>query len=653
MLDVRLARVPEPARRLLEIVAVAGRPLDVETAGASAAVHAGLDYCIALLQSARFVRTGLRDGREVVETIHDRIRAALVAQLPRAALRAHHRRLARILEGLPAVDPEALALHFLGAGETQSAARYAERAAEHAVTKLAFEQAARLYKMTLDIALETREATAEAVRRLRVRRAEALKLAGLGTESAKVFLEAAEGAASLERIDLEREAAEQLITSGHIDEGLFVMRRVLDAVGMKMPSSPLTALFWIVVYRVWIWMRGLRFRERAPHEVKPEDRARIDVLHAVAMGFSLVDAIYGECMQARHLLLAQRKGDRMRLVRALTIETAHLTSRGGPETPRVRALAEIARQISERTDEPEGRGYVEGMHGFRLFLRGAWKEACDAYGGGVRAIRDERTGWRNNVHLFTVWSLISCGEIAEVTRRVPALAADAMNRGDLYSVVNLRLGFTNLVWLAADDVDEARRQIADGMAMWSHRGFYLQHYRALLAEANADLYTGEGERAYARVKGRWHDLERRLLLRVQIVRGEAYFLRARSAIASMAADKRDGRRERLAEAERCAARLERERMAWTAPLVHMVRAAVAHAKGKDADAIAHLRSAVTGADAANMALHAAVSRYRLGALLGGDEGERLVRVAEEWMAAQGIRVPARIASMMVPWVSSS
>src|SRR5439155_27236290 len=115
-------------------------------------------------------------------------------------------------------------------------------------------------------------------------------------------------------------------------------------------------------------------------------------------------------------------------------------------------------------------------------------------------------------HLFAVWSLISMGEVAEVSRRVPALAADALDRGDLYSAVNLRLGFTNLVWLAADDIEGARRQIESGMALWSHRGFYLQHYRALLAEANVDLYAGEGARAYERVTRQWRDLERSLLL---------------------------------------------------------------------------------------------------------------------------------------------
>jgi serine/threonine protein kinase len=650
MLNDRLARVPEAARRLLEIVAVAARPLAVETAGASAAVREGLDDCIAALRTGRFVRTGLRDGREVIETIHDRIRAVLVAQLPAATLREHHRRLARILEGLPAVDPEALALHFLGAGETQSAARYAERAAAHAVTKLAFEQAARLYRLTLDIALETPGRSPSEVRRLRVRHAEALKLAGRATDAARAFLAAAAGAASLERIDLEREAAEQLITSGHIDEGIEVMRRVLAAVGMRISASPTSALFWLVVCRVWLWFRGYGFRERSPDEVNPEDRARIDVYHAVALGLSLVDAIYGAYMQSRHLLLALRAGDRMRVVRALTLESAHLASRGGPETPRERALSDAARKLGERTREPEARGYLDATRGFRFYLRGAWKAAREACDGGV-VVPDDRTGWRSNVQLFTLWSLLSLGQVAEVTRRAPQLAADAMNRGDLYTAVNLRIGSVNLVWLAADDVDEARRQIAEGMANWSHRNFYLQHYRALIAGGNVELYAGEWARAHALITSRWRDLDRSLLLRVQLVRGEAIFLRGRCAIASIGVPgvSPSEARARIALAERCAARLEGEKMAWTAPLAHFVRAGVAHAK-KQADAEqSHLRAAIEAADAADMSMHAAVARLRLGRLVGGDEGRDLLRYADDWMGAQGIQAPDRLARMLAPW----
>ena len=88
------------------------------------------------------------------------------------AVRDHHARLAVELEKAPGVDAEAVALHLLGAGYELRAADWAERAAEEASAKLAFDQAVRLYKL----AVRTHEAidpASVALQRLRMRLGEA------------------------------------------------------------------------------------------------------------------------------------------------------------------------------------------------------------------------------------------------------------------------------------------------------------------------------------------------------------------------------------------------------------------------------------------------------------------------------------------------
>ena len=49
-----------------------------------------------------------------------------------------------------------------------------------------------------------------------------------------------------------------------------------------------------------------------------------------------------------------------------------------------------------------------------------------------------------------------------------------------------------------------------------------------------------------------------------------------------------------------------------------------------------------------MSLYAAATRHQLGRALGRDEGGRLVDEAVEAMASEGVRVPERFASMLVP-----
>ena len=61
-----------------------------------------------------------------------------------------------------------------------------------------------------------------------------------------------------------------------------------------------------------------------------------------------------------------------------------------------------------------------------------------------------------------------------------------------------------------------------------------------------------------------------------------------------------------------------------------------------------LAAAVTAFERADMTFHAAVARRRLGVLQDDERGRALVDEADAWMAAQGIRNPARMARLIAP-----
>ncbi len=61
-----------------------------------------------------------------------------------------------------------------------------------------------------------------------------------------------------------------------------------------------------------------------------------------------------------------------------------------------------------------------------------------------------------------------------------------------------------------------------------------------------------------------------------------------------------------------------------------------------------LERAEAGFEAADMALHAACARRRLGQVIGGDEGRTLIAAANEWMRGQEIKNPERMAAMIAP-----
>jgi hypothetical protein len=252
-----------------------------------------------------------------------------------------------------------------------------------------------------------------------------------------------------------------------------------------------------------------------------------------------------------------------------------------------------------------------------------------------------------------IWAHLLTGGVAQVRRSIATLIEDAENRGDLGTAVHLRVGYTNLVWLADDDVDEARAQVRTASAMWSHSKFFLHNYRVLLAEANIELYAGNAAKAHEIVAGRWGQMRRSLMLFVQYIRADAYYLRARTALASAETAPRPA--SRLAEADTFTRKLERLKMPWTDLLARCARAGVELAKHDRVAAEEHLRAAIVRADEVGMALHGASAKYQLGLLLGDAEGRRLVESAEDWMLAQDIRAPQRMAALLIPgkWGSTT
>jgi tetratricopeptide (TPR) repeat protein len=642
MVAERVERLGDDPRRILEILAVAGRPLTVPVLADASGVYAAADELVVTLTAQRFVRNGLRGGQEVVDIVHDRIRETVVAALSGERLREHHGRLACVLQTTPSPDPEAIATHLLGAGDPQHLPRFAERAAEDATDKLAFEQAARLFRLIL----KNVPAASRNARRLRARLAQVLEWSGHGAEAARVYLEAAEGAKGMQRVELERAAAEQLLTSGRLDEGREVLLRVLTAVGMTAPHTPIAAALWILFYRLRMALFGVRFGDRDQEEIRPVDRMCVDALYAVSIGFAIVDVVLGACMQARHLVLALRLGDRLQGLRAAITMTTQLANRGGPPGKHERALLENVRRALERTDSAEAHAYAAGNHGVALFLRGRWKEAAQASDAAYARYPNIRGGWHSNAKLFAVYALAYTGDVPELARRYKHLLAEATRRGDLYTAVNLRTSIAKVVHLAADDPEKARSDVREGVAQWSKLGYLVQHWQALRSEVDIDIYAGHGASAHDRVQRDARPLRRSFLLQSQFVRVMTLDLRGRAAIASIEQCP-SFREARLKEARRMGRRLELERMPYADALASLLAGAVANAAHDRVAATAALRRAVDRLEAVHMAHFAASARHRLGQLLG-DDGRALVHDAEEALAVRGVREIDRFSAVYVP-----
>ncbi|MBI3694136.1 MAG: protein kinase [Acidobacteria bacterium] len=648
VIQARVSRLPEAARRFLEVVAVAGQPLEMEVAKKAAALDAEEHPTVGLLRAGHLVRTRGTPELEEIETYHDRIRETVVARLSSEILKSHHHRLASALEASAHADPEMLAGHFQGAGDLERAAGYAAQAAGQAAEALAFQRAARLYRL----AMELRPVEGIEARALNTKLGDALTCAGRGYEAAQAYVAAAEGAAAAEALELNRRAAEQLLISGHIDEGLARLRAVLSMVGMKLAKTPRGALLSLLARRVRLRLRGLKFHEREASQISAAEIMRIDTCWSVSCGLGMVDTIRGGDFQSRHLLLALRAGEPFRVARALAGEVGYSVAPGGLGRRRVARLLPVAEALAKRVNHPYAWAYFTMQSGLAAHLQGHFKKGYELCYRSEVMYRESCTGvaWEiDTARIFWVDALYWLGEWDELTRRVPVLVKEARERGDLL-FPSYAVGL-HVVHLAADDPEKAREEARRGLEGWSPQGFHLQHYWNLVAEGEIDLYSGRALDTWNRVLESWPGLSRSLLLRIQVVLIISWHVRARSALALAARpDSRSSLTEAqlLQEAERAARRIERERMPWGDALAWLVRAGVAASRGDRETAVAWLVSAEKASEASDMAHYAAAARRRRGELIGGDAGKALIDSADAWMIGQKVKDPDQMTATLAP-----
>jgi serine/threonine protein kinase len=644
----RIQNLPPSAQRLLEVVSVSGRPIYESLAFRAAELGAGSRVALGSLRSARLIRCMGPARLDQIEIYHDRIRETVLAHLPPQSLRQHHERLARILESCGQADPEVLAGHFLGAGDAARASGFFAQAADKATAALAFDHAAQLYRQ----ALEQNRGSATEARRLCRKLGDALASSGRGAEAAEVYLQAAPGAAAAETLELKRLAATQLLISGHVDEGLVLLRTILGPLGLFMPTTPRQALFSLFRHRTILRLRGLRFRARDETQVPAEDLTRIDICWSAVAGLSVIDPILGADFQTRGLLMALRAGEPFRIARSLAMEAAHRSTAGVRYARRVQTLLDNAQSVAHELDSPQARGLILMARGITGLMLGQWKHAQTSFDQGEILLRNECTGvtWeRDTVCSLALWALMHMGKIAELKRRWTILIKEAQERGDHYAATNLTTFYMATIRLAQDDPAGIEDELESVTSQWARRGFFIQHSTAFRSLVHLDLYCDRPQSAWDRVSAIWPEYSRSMLLRIQLIRIQMLELRARSALAL--AERSRNSQLLIQSAAADARKLAREGQEWAIAHSHYIQAGIAACRDDASTALDQLSLAAKCYDAADMHLRGSVMRYRTGEIQAGREGQKLIARAETAIERESISSPARWAQMSAPGFS--
>lgn len=642
----RIDALPDAAQALMTAVALSAQPIPPEVAETAAGLGGRLREPLQLLRASRLVRTDANTDQRNIESYHDRIREAVVTDVPEPVLRDWHARLAIAWEYSGLARPETLVTHYRAAGNPAKTSEHAEVAAVRAEAALAFDRAAEFYSVLAGLGRSDGEK-----KKWLEKLGEALVNAGSGGKAAEAFHEALKYATDPDdEIRIQTREAAELIRAAILHDATRVLLDLLPKVGVRLPENNQQAFRILIRYYALLRVVGTRL-PRLFLSAKQRARLlrRVDVLAATSAPFSFVSMIQGNALNVQAVWHALRSGEPRYVVMALTGLSALESIRGTRAAPRARRLIAEAEQVAGRLGDPWTRGRTELAEGIHYKANGRWKhgverlESAMATFAACRGVRWEI----ETAQALRYDALYWMGDWHRIAHELPSRRAEAEQRGDQYTINNVAVRFSPLLRMASDQLDVARREFDESRRRLPEGAFPLLDRLETCSGLDLDLYGGHPEAARDRFEAAWPRLAP--MCRVwQNGRIEMIFYRARInlALASQAGSD-SARDEALRRAEADGRELQRE-APWARALAELVDGTIAHARGDVEGAITTLMLAERSLETCDMQHYVAAAQYRRGMLQGRDEGERLIDAATEWIHAHHMANEKRIVDLLTP-----
>ena len=652
VIRARLQLLSPTARRLLEVLAVAGGRLPLGVAIHVATEGGFTSSSLTVLSEVRresLVRTDGQSDEDDIEIYHDRIRESVLRWLSTRDRAELHLELGHALAETGQADAAALSHHFREAGEEQLAAEHTVSAADAAAEALAFDRAAELYQVALELGVPEAERAG-----LQQRLGRALASAGRQYEAAQAYLSAADAIPEDERPALLQTAAELLLTSGHATEGRATLERMLAAFSMKLPPTKGRAIASLLGNRAAITLRGLGAKVKSPDDIDPRLVAKIDACWTATRGLIYSDGLVAADFHARHVRLALRSGDATRMSRALGFE-AYMDASLKAERGRKRcfALVDRAQALAEDSGDDYARAMAQQARGNVHLMFGDWKEAREHLDLAVQAFRDRCTGVAQEIVYCEIHAALSeqlMGDVRALGPRAQDLLRESTQRAHPYAQGYARGILGHFVYLADDRIEEAREQLELyreelPVGFQAHILNFVDTMTALLR------YRGQVEEAWALQKERRAEIESFDLLRAPFPKGAFLWTLSQNALAMVGRADEPG--QYLAVAERATRNLIKLPLRHTQGFGHLGLATVLERRGQSEAAVPELRIALERFEVGNMRMYAALTQFRLAALLEGEEAASLRTKARAYVEGESLMAADQLFDTLVPGSKAS
>jgi hypothetical protein len=412
---------------------------------------------------------------------------------------------------------------------------------------------------------------------------------------------------------------------------------------MAMPASSRAALASLAWNQIRLRFRrldavGLAGVQRAPAHVA----LRMRTARTIVTGLASYSPLHTASAAGRYLMMALDAGDVSDRVRSLGF-TAYVSTIVNPSGKQAATLLSCMDALAHSDGLPELVGFAALIAGCSSFHRGRVREARQHLHRALVALRGcTGVAWEiDATNVYDHLAAFHCGDYADLVRATPTLVDDAFRRGRVWAGAMMS-GFAGMpAWIAPDDPDGYRRQLAEAGRHWHpRREPQWPDFVLLLGEAALAIYVGDPMRGFDLLQENQARYSRSQLTRGKGTGRAGHAMhRGRSAAAALRAEaKGSHRRPILREVlESSAVSLRRFSGASSRGYADTLEAALALDRGDQESGCRSLESAVAILDEEDRRMHSAAARRRLGQLLGGDEGAQLVHAAEMAMIGQGIR----------------
>jgi serine/threonine protein kinase/tetratricopeptide (TPR) repeat protein len=469
----RVNRLPQESTRLLEMVAVAGRPMPAaELYQAVDAVSCG-PRLLSQLRASHFVRTTESEENEtLVEAYHDRIRESVFDHLDGATITSHNRNLALTIEQVCGIKIEDIRAHinrtagfeepqepyildkqrwqrvfdvayfFDAAGESKQAFRYALLAAEQSRMQNALEVAEQQFRIAL-------RGTADVPPELRFRVHEGLgdvlDLRGKYGEANEQFNAAREliqGNLLFARIDFKLGVAS--FKKGDMGEARLYFEKAIKALGER-PPSMLTvlprALKEAVIQVLHTYFPSTFVGRKNPQSARGQlelfrariyDQLTFSYWFARGMNFVLWSHL-------RQMNLAERYPPSPELGKTYAFHAITMT--GLPMAERGIAYAKKAYEISVDKGDLWGQGKARSYHAFACIVLARFKEGVETGLEAVQLLNQAGDVWESNMaRMIATVPMYHLGDLKTAYRESKKAYEIGLETGD-YSAVCISLLF--------------------------------------------------------------------------------------------------------------------------------------------------------------------------------------------------------------------